>query len=199
MELNPFFLAPLLQCTSIDRCALFIKAKKIYIILSPGFYYLIPRASTCSFLFHSFIRASLSLSLIHFHLISETLKLISLNSLSQLRSGLSIHSLNSSPSDPRRRSPTPTEAQLRSLDVWVARFGFGGLNLWFANPICDLWLWVCFMVAVGLLVVLCWWWLCRIFFLFCLWSVILFGLGWGNRLEIWFFLFIYLFFIIAVD
>ena len=25
-------------------------------------------------------------------------------------------------------------------------------------------LWVCFVVAVGLLVVLCWWWLCRIFF-----------------------------------
>ena len=28
MELNLFFLAPLLQCTSIDRCALFMRAKK---------------------------------------------------------------------------------------------------------------------------------------------------------------------------
>ena len=26
-------------------------------------------------------------------------------------------------------------------------------------------LWVCFVVAVGLLVVLYWWWLCRIFFI----------------------------------
>ena len=31
--------------------------------------------------------------------------------------------------------------------------------------ICDLWLWVCFVVVVGLLVMLCWWWLCRAFFL----------------------------------
>ena len=28
MELNLYFLAPLLQCTSIDRCALFMRAKK---------------------------------------------------------------------------------------------------------------------------------------------------------------------------
>ena len=105
-----------------------MRAKK-KIILSPGFYYFIPPASTGSFLFHSFIRASLSLSLIHSHLISETLKLISLNSLSQLRSSLSIHSLNSGPSNPRRRSPTslklnsglstPTEAERHQSSTLV--------------------------------------------------------------------------------
>ena len=63
--------------------------------------------------------------------------------------------------------------------------GFGGVGL-----ICDLWLWVCFMVAVGLLVVavLCWWCcvgvgLCFFFFFwFSYWGLWLWLLGrqWGG-------------------
>ena len=60
MELNLKILAPLLQYTSIDRFALFMRAKKKNYIL---FYLLrLNKIIPLAFLFHSFIRASLSLS-----------------------------------------------------------------------------------------------------------------------------------------
>ena len=63
MELNLKILAPLLQYTSIDRFALFMRAKKKNYIL---FYLLrVNKIIPLAFLFHSFIRASLSLSLSH--------------------------------------------------------------------------------------------------------------------------------------
>ena len=115
MELNPFFLASLLQCTSIDRCALLMRAKKKKFILSPGFYYFIPPASTGSFLFHSFIRASLSLS----HSLSSHLW-DSEAHLSQFTLSTPVQSLHSlsqlwslRPTPPK---PNITEAQLWSLN-----------------------------------------------------------------------------------
>ena len=74
MELNLFFLVPLLQCTSIDRCALFMRAKQKKIILLCLVIKILPLAPF--FFFHSFITSCLSLSLL-FTLISS-LKLISL-------------------------------------------------------------------------------------------------------------------------
>ena len=71
MELNLFFLAPLLQCTSIDRCALFMRAlkKKKFILFYPEI----------KILFHSFSHSvPLSLSVTP----SETL-ILSQNSLKQ--------------------------------------------------------------------------------------------------------------------
>ena len=103
--------------------------KKIYFITrlllfySTGFHWLI------SF---SFFYPCLSLSLIHSHLISETLKLIFLNSLSQLRSSLSIHSLNSSPSDPRRRSLT--SLKLNSVSQLPLKPNVTKAQLWSFRP-----------------------------------------------------------------
>ena len=76
MELNLFFLVPLLQCTSIDRCALFIRAKqKKNIILFCPMIKIIPLAPFFSFFYHTvplFLSLFLSFTLI------SSLKLISL-------------------------------------------------------------------------------------------------------------------------
>ena len=59
-------------------------------------------------------------------------------------------------------------------------------------------LWVCFMVAVGLLVVLCWWWLCRIFFILFVISDFVWS-GLRKKIGDLVFFIYFLFFIIAVD
>ena len=60
MELNLFFLAPLLQYTSIDRCALFMRTKQKKYYFTPLFIKII---FLFSFLFSSHFTAHLSLSL----------------------------------------------------------------------------------------------------------------------------------------
>ena len=50
VELNLFFLAPLLQCISIDRCALFMRAKK-YILFLLNFSLLFHLKNIFSFFF----------------------------------------------------------------------------------------------------------------------------------------------------
>ena len=117
MELNLFFLAPLLQCTSIYRCALFMRAKKKNVIL---FY----PATTCSFFFHSFYQiVPLSLS---FTLISPVSQSSSLRSLKPHHSGLSSHLwsslsqlrsliVNLTATEARRHRPTSRPMPLISL------------------------------------------------------------------------------------
>ena len=93
MELNLFSLAPLLQCTSIDRCALFMRAKKKnYFILSV--IKIIPLAHF--FFILLFVPLSLSFTLISIH---------------SLNFGLSIHSLNS-----HRSSTSPTHQPSQAVN-----------------------------------------------------------------------------------
>ena len=85
MELNLFFLAPLLQCKFIDRCALFMRAKK-------KIYFILPQR--LNILFHSLSHStplylSQSLSSHPFPRLSQSLKLSSSLSHSHLSPSLS--------------------------------------------------------------------------------------------------------------
>ena len=98
MELNLKILAPLLQCTSINRCALFIKAKKYiyFILLHPLKNYLIFSLTSCPSLSLSLSHSTLilsqnSLNLSSSHLLSVTLLSPSIASPSQATDHRSPH------------------------------------------------------------------------------------------------------------
>ena len=99
MELNLFFLAPLLQCKFIDRCALFMRAKK-------KIYFILPQR--LNILFHSLSHStplylSQSLSSHPFPRLSQSLKLSS--SLTVTLSISLIHDCRPNLVVPSRRSP----------------------------------------------------------------------------------------------
>ena len=120
MELNLFFLAPLLQYTSIDRCALFMRAKKKY-------YFILPRR--LNILFHSLSHSvplflSLSQSLNSYPLPRLSQALILSQLLSSLTVTLSISLIHCrqpnpavpSPQSPHRHSPfSPSLSQALSF------------------------------------------------------------------------------------
>ena len=116
MELNLFFLAPLLKCTSIDRCALFMRAKKIL------FYWF----SVIKILFHSLSHSvPLSLSKSHsiwsshpFPKLSQALILSqSLSSLTVTLSSSLIHRRRPDPAVPSHSQNSPS---LSSLTVTLS-------------------------------------------------------------------------------
>ena len=99
MKLNLKILAPLLQCTSINRCALFIKAKKYiyFILLHPLKNYLIFSLTSCPSLSLSLSHSTLilsqnSLNLSSSHLLSVTLLSPSIASPSQAANLLTVPS-----------------------------------------------------------------------------------------------------------
>ena len=86
--------------------------------------------------------------------------------------------------------------------VVVGHFAGGGsyqhgFDLWFVGLICDLWLWVCFVVAVGLLVMLCWCLGggCAAFFIFLFFYDWWFCLVWVEEKD-WRFEFFFFFFLL---
>ena len=119
MELNLFFLAPLLQYTSIDRCALFMRAKKKILFYSaPEIKYIISFSlSLCASL-------SLSQSLSSYPLPRLSQALILSQLLSSLTVTLSISLIHRrwpnpavpSPQSPHRHSPfSPSLSQAPSF------------------------------------------------------------------------------------